>query len=75
MAKMTKRSMSLTDGFVSEHGKREIVQKLGYIEHRGEELAGEVCDHCCRYPAEADSDELKTICEACPVTRLIELFS
>lgn len=74
MAKMTKRSLSLTDGFVSDYGKREIVQKLGYIEHRGVELVSDVCDHCCRYPAEADNDELKTICEACPVTRLMELI-
>lgn len=74
MARLTKRSMSLVDGFHSDHSKHELVQKLGYIEHRGEELAGEICDYGCRYPLEADADELRGICDACPVTRMMELI-
>lgn len=75
MPKLTKRSLGIMDGFTSKYPKDDIIQKLGHIEHRGAQLAGDICDHCCRYPKEADPDELTTICEACPVTRLMELLN
>ena len=75
MAKLTKRGMGILDGFVSNYRKDELVQKLGAIEHRGEQLTSDICDHVCRYPIEADEDELPTICEACPMTRLREMIS
>lgn len=74
MPKLTKRGLGIMDGFTSRYQKDELVQKLGHIEHRGVELTADICDHCCRYPLEADPDELTTICEACPVTRLRELL-
>lgn len=74
MPKLTKRSLGITDGYASGYQKDDVVQKLGYIEHRGVQLVEEICDHCCRYPGEADPDELTTICEACPVTRLMEMI-
>ena len=74
MAKLTRRSLGISDGFISGYKKDEIVQKLGHIEHSGTQVASDICDHCCRYPKEADPDELTTICEACPVTRLMEMI-
>jgi len=74
MAKLTRRSLGICDGFISGYKRDELVQKLGNIEHRGEGLIRDICDHACRYPTEADPDELSTICEACPVTRLMEMI-
>ena len=71
MGKLTYRSPDLTEGFRSEFTKPEVVRKLGFIEHRGPELLGAVCDYGCRFPMEADDDELQGICDACPVTKLM----
>ena len=75
MPKLTRRGLGITEGFISGCKRDELIQKLGHIEHQGEQLARDICDHACRYPTEADPDELTTICEACPVTRLMEMIS
>ena len=53
---------------------QEVVQKLGTIEHRAEDLINRACDHICRFPGEADPYELPGICEECPVNKLAELI-
>lgn len=74
MPKLTKRSLGICDGFISKYKRDDIIQKLGYIEHGAEAVAREMCDYGCRFPLEADEDELATICEACPMTRLMEMI-
>ena len=74
MPQLTIRSLSLMEGYSSDADKKKLVQKLGHIEHRAEDLASDICDHCCRYPKEADAEELPTICEACPAKRLMEMI-
>ena len=74
MPKLTRRGLGITDGFASGYKRDELIQKLGNIEYRGQELAGDICDHVCRYPGEADPEEMDSICEACPVTRMMELI-
>lgn len=74
MPKLTKRSLGITDGYSSNYKRDELVQKLGAIEHRGVNIAQNICDHVCRYPNEADDYEMDSLCEACPVTRLMELI-
>lgn len=73
MAKLTRRSPNLVEGFRSEFTKPEVVRKLGYLEHRGPELVNQLCDRC-RYPLEADEDELDEICAVCPATKLLEFL-
>lgn len=74
MAKLTKRGLGLLDGYKTTANRTEITRKLGEIEHKAERLAGEACDFACRYLKDADDDEIRTICEACPMTRLLELI-
>lgn len=74
MAKLTKRSLGLGDGFTSNYKRDDLIQKLGHIEHRGVSLVEEICDHCCKYPGEADNYELDNICAACSVTQLREML-
>ena len=33
-----------------------------------------MCDGHCRFPMEADEYELSGICEACPVTRVLDMI-
>ena len=73
--KLTRRSLALVDGFASSYDKREVVQKLGAIEHNGRELAEEVCEGYCKYRDKKISradQELR--CGECPMMRLLELI-
>ena len=74
MGKITKRGIALLDGYKCDKGRVEIVQKLGNIEHRAERLISETCEFACKYLKTADEDEIRTICEACPMSRLAELI-
>lgn len=74
MAKMTKRSLGLTDGYRSDHDKRELTQKLGAIEHEAGDLAEEVCESCCQYRKKLPAAELEMRCAGCPMARLMELI-
>lgn len=66
MAKLTKRGIGLLDGYKTTASRGEITRKLGEIEHKAERLAGEACSFACQYLKDADDDEIRTICEACP---------
>ena len=75
LAKLTRRSLGLTDGYRSDHDKRELIQKLGSIEHEARELAEDVCDGYCKYRDKKISrvqQELR--CSECPMMRLLELI-
>lgn len=74
MGKITKRGIALLDGYKSDKGRGEIVQKLGNIEHRAERIISQTCEYACKYLQTADEDEIRTICEACPMSRLVELI-
>lgn len=75
MAKLTRRSLGLTDGYRSEHEKRELVQKLGSIEHEARALAEEVCDGCCKYRDKKISRAQQELrCSECPMMQLLELI-
>jgi len=74
MAKLNRRSSGLTDGFVSGYKRDELIRKLGHIEHSAEDLIGQMCDHYCRHREEANEIGLEFICEACPMTRLMEMI-
>lgn len=75
MEKLTsERRNGIKTGYWSPKTKEEVVQKLGAIEHQAESLINRACDHICRFPDEADSDELPGICEECPVNKLAELI-
>ena len=74
MPKITKRGIGLLDGYKCDKGRVEIVQKLGTIEHRAERLISETCEFACKHLQTADEDEIRTICEACPMSRLVELI-
>ena len=57
--------------------KQELVDKLGPIEHKAEELFEVLCDSYCRYTSAASGktqDELLDICEGCPLSRLGDLI-
>lgn len=60
--------------YVSHAERYDLVQKLGAIEHRSEGLINRTCDHICRFPYEADQEELDDICKECPITKLAELI-
>lgn len=74
MAKMTKRSLGLTDGYKSDHDKKELTQKLGTIEHEAGDLAEEVCESCCKHRKKMTRDELELRCAGCAMARLMELI-
>ena len=74
MPKLTKRAIGLLDGYKTTASRVEITRKLGEIEHKAERLAEEVCSFACQYLKEADDDEIRTICEACPMTRLLDMI-
>ena len=73
--KLTRRSLGLSDGYRSDYEKRELVQKLGSIEHEARELAEDVCDGYCRFRNQKLTRELiEPHCVECPVMRLLELI-
>lgn len=76
MAKLTRRtSRGITDGFLSNYKRDDLIQKLGHIEYGCEELAERICDGVCRFREEAeDQMEMDSICEGCPVTQLMDLL-
>ena len=74
MAKLTRRSLALADGFASSYDKRELTQKLGGIEHRAGDLAEEVCNSCCKYRSKLTREELEMRCAGCAMARLMELI-
>lgn len=75
MAKLTKEANFIGRTIFTPAGEWwEVAAKLGRLERRGVELVGEICDYCCNYPIEADKDELPSLCEACPTTRLLALL-
>lgn len=74
MARLTKRSSGITDGYVSNYRRDDLLQKLGQIEHRSEDLIGQMCEHYCRHREEANELGLEFICESCPMTRLMEMI-
>lgn len=75
MERMThERCSGIKRGYWSAKTKEEVVQKLGAIEHRADDLLGKICDYGCRFPYEADQEELDGICQECPVTKLAELI-
>ena len=74
MGKLTRRSLGLGEGFTSDQSKHQLIQKLGAIEHRAEDVLSGMCDYGCRFPLEADEDELSGICEECPMTKLLRMI-
>ena len=74
MPKLTRRSSGITDGFLSNYRRDELIQKLGHIEYQAEDLIGQVCDNYCRHREEARELGLEFICDGCPMTRLMEMI-
>lgn len=71
---MRRERSGLVVKYRTEADCEALTQKLGTIEYRSEDLINRACDHICRFPGEADPDELPGICEECPVTKLAELI-
>lgn len=74
MARLTRRSIGITDGYASKYKRDELIQKLGQIEHRSEDLIGQMCECYCRHREEANELGLEFICESCPMTQLMEMI-
>lgn len=74
MAKLTKRSLGLTDGYASNYKRDDLIQKLGRLEYAGSQIVQEMCDYGCRFPQEADAYELDSICGVCPIRRLVDML-
>lgn len=74
MARLTRRSNGITDGFVSGYKRDELLQKLGNIEHRSEPLAEQICESYCKHREDADEIGMEFICESCPLTALMEMI-
>lgn len=76
MEKLTsERCNGIKHGYWSPKTKEEVVQKLGTIEHRAEDLIVQVCDDCCRHLYEVrDQTEMDEKCAGCALTRLAELI-
>ena len=75
MAKLTQRALCLTEDFRSDRSKKELILKLGNIEHHAEDLLDDVCVFHCKFSKKLSRDELDSICAACPVTQLMALIS
>ena len=74
MARLTRSSTGITDGFCSNYRREELIQKLGHIEHKAEDLIGQMCEHYCLHREMADEIGLEYTCEGCPMTRLMEMI-
>lgn len=77
MARLTKRGLGLLNDYeaVDPKGKKMIVQKLGEIEHQGEDLSGKICNSVCRFMHERlDEDDMSQICWNCPLKELMDLI-
>ena len=77
MAKLTsERVNGIKTGYWSPYTKEVICQRLGQIEHRYEQLIGQICDGFCKWPRELpDKTELNRKCEECPLTFLDRMIS
>lgn len=74
MAKLTRRSLGLTEGYNSSYDKKVLTQKLGAIEHEAGDLAEDVCDQCCKFHLKLTQEELEMRCTGCAMSRLMELI-
>lgn len=74
MTKLTKRTSGITEGYGSGYNRDDLIQKLGTIEYTGPELAKKVCSLYCRHREDAEEYGLEFICEACPMTALMEMI-
>ena len=74
MAKLTRRSSGITDGFVSNYRRDDLIRKLGHIEHHGKDLIGQVCDRYCKFREDANEIGLDFVCEGCPMTLLMGMI-
>lgn len=74
MARLTKRSSGIADGYISGYRRDDLIQKLGAIEHGFDSMAEKICDCYCRHREDAEEFGLEFIREACPMTRLMEMI-
>ena len=76
MEKLTsERVNGIKQGYWSPASKETVVQKLGAIEHKSEDLIGQICDHWCqRDLSKINEDGTPAICDRCPVSKLAELI-
>ncbi len=72
MALLTKRSMGLGDGYRSGYSRPQLIDKLGGIEYKGPDLAGEICEKVCKHLETAY--DLSDLCELCPLKQLMDLI-
>ncbi|MBE6959854.1 MAG: hypothetical protein E7448_03920 [Ruminococcaceae bacterium] len=59
--------------YFSPAPKEAVVQKLGAIEHKSEELIEEICDKC-HWLIDTQSENMQKICEQCPLKKLAALI-
>jgi len=74
VARLTRRSSGITDGYASNYRRDDLIQKLGQIEHRSEDYIGQMCERYCRHREEANEIGLEFICESCPMTQLMAMI-
>lgn len=76
MAKLTsERVNGIKTGYWSAAKKDDLIQRLGVIEHRSENLIAQICDSLCRMPrGDVPADQLAEFCEHCPATILYKLI-
>ena len=67
------RVNGIRTGYWSQAKKDELIQKLGPLEHHGENLLGEICDQVCRF-AYRQGRLPEEQCEQCPVDKLAKML-
>lgn len=81
MSRLThERVNGIKTGYWSPAKKEELVQRLGQIEAKSEELIGQICDRCCKHIndpqlSKAQLEKIDAeICETCPANYLAKLI-
>lgn len=74
MARLTRSGSGILDGYASTASRKDLVQKLGEIEHRALREAQRICDGYCKHREDAGELGLEFICESCPLTALMEMI-
>lgn len=75
MSRLTTTAGALLGFYRSGARKKELVDRLGTIEHLSGPLAEQICERYCRYPGKLrHHDQLEKQCQKCPLTELMELI-